>query len=396
VSRRAVPWLVAVVLVALNLRPAVASVPPIVGEVRGALGLSTAAAGALTALPVVCMGLFAPVAAVVAVRWGTTRTLAAALALLAAAVVVRPLGGSALLFAGTVLAGVGIAVGSALLPALARARFPDRVGPVTGVYTIALIGGALLAAGGTEPLRAALFGSWRWALALWAVPAVVALVGWLAVRPAVAPAVSPGDPRPSPHRSRRRRGGWSPWRDRTAWSATVYMGGQSLLYYVPLAWLAARYTELGWSAREAGGLLALFSATQLVSALALPAIARPDPRPGIAGAVGLTAACLGVIAVAPLAAPALWAALLGLGVGGNFALALTVVGTVAPAPGDTARASGMAFFVGYLLASVGPVAVGLAHDATGDFRWPFLGLVAVGAVTLAAGLAAGVPRRPPP
>jgi CP family cyanate transporter-like MFS transporter len=377
-------------------------VPPIVDEVRGSLGLSAAAAGALTALPVVCMGLFAPVAAVVAARWGTTRTLAAALALLAAAVVVRPLGGSALLFAGTVFAGVGIAVGGGLLPALVRARFPDRVGPVTGVYTIALIGGALLAAGGTEPLRAALSGSWRWALAFWAVPAIVALVAWLTVRPATVPPVSRGDPAHSradiggsPDRARPGRGGWSPWRDRTAWYATVYTGGQSLMYYVPLAWLAARYTELGWSARAAGGLLALFSATQLVSALALPALARRDPRPAIAGALGVTAACLGLVAVAPLAAPALWAALLGLGVGGNFALALTVIGTVAPAPGDTVRASGMAFFVGYLVASLGPVAVGLAHDVTGGFRWPFLGLVAVGAVTLAAGLAAGGPRRAP-
>ena len=366
------------VLVSLNMRPVLASVPPIIDEVRTANGLSSVAAGALTAAPVVCMGLFAPAAGWVAARWGTGRAVAGALVLLAIAAAVRPLGGSALLFAGTVAAGIGVAVGGALLPALVRARFPDRVGPMTGVYTTALIGGALIGAGITEPLRGVLPGAWRGALAFWAVPAAAALVAWWVVRPAP-PATGPPPV----------RGRWSPWRSRTAWLATVYMGGQSLLYYAALAWLSARYTELGWTPRGAGGLLALFSAAQLVTALGLPVLARRDPRPVIAGALVTTMASLVLIAVAPLAAPAMWATVLGLGVGGNFALALTVVGQVAPAPADTPRAAGMAFFVGYLLAAAGPVAVGLLPDATGGYRWPYLALVGVALGTLAAALPAG-------
>jgi CP family cyanate transporter-like MFS transporter len=364
-----------VVLVSLNMRPAIASVPPIVDEIREAYGLSAAAAGALTALPVVCMGVFAPAAAWLSARWGTGRVVAAALVLLTAATLVRPLGGSALLFGGTFAIGVGVAVGGALLPALVRSRFPDRVGPMTGVYTTALIGGALVAAGVT-PLP----GSWRAALAFWALPAAVALAVWWAVRPA-GPAVFPAS-----------ASSWSPWRSRPAWLATVYMGGQSLLFYAVLAWLPARYTDLGWTARAAGGLLALFSAAQLVTALGLPVLARRDPRPAIAGALLATMASLVLVAVVPLAAPAVWAVLLGLGVGGSFALALTVVGQVAPTPSDTARASGMAFFVGYLFAALGPVAVGLLHDTTGDYRWPFLSLLVVGAVALAAALPAARPR----
>jgi CP family cyanate transporter-like MFS transporter len=370
-----VTWLLAVVLVALNMRPSIASVPPIVDEVRAAYGLSGAEAGTLTALPVVCMGVFAPVAAWLSARWGTGRAVGATLALLVVATAVRPLGGVALLFAGTVGVGIGVAVGGALLPGLVRSRFPDRVGPMTGVYTTALIGGALLAAGATEPLRGVLPGGWRGALVFWAAPALVGLAVWLAVRPS-----GPAPPAPV------RDGGWSPWRSRRAWLATVYMGGQSLLFYAVLAWLSARYTDLGWSARAGGGLLALFSAAQLVTALGLPVVARHRPRLAVAGALAVTMAALVLIALVPLAAPAAWSVILGLGIGGNFALALTVVGQVAPSPADTPRAAGMAFFVGYLLAAAGPVVVGLVHDATGDFRWPYLGLVGVGLVTLVAGL----------
>ena len=209
-------------------------------------------------------------------------------------------------------------------------------------------------------------------------PAALALAVWLVVRPAAAPR------RPATAVA---AGGWSPWRDRDAWMVTLYMGGQSLLYYAPLAWLAARYTELGWSAARAGGLLALFSATQVVSALVAPALARRDPRPAIVVGLLIAIGCLALIGVSPLSAPALWAALLGIGVGANFSLALTVVGQIAPTPADTPRASGMAFFVGYLLASLGPVAVGFLHDLTGGFRVPYLALVPIGLATLGFGLA---------
>jgi CP family cyanate transporter-like MFS transporter len=375
----AAAWLAAVLLAALNLRPAIASVPPIVDSLRDSLGLSGSAAGVLTSVPVVCMGLFAPAAAWAAARWGTGRTMAFALALVAVATAIRPLAGPGLLYAATVFAGVAIAVGGALMPALVRSRFPERIGPITGLYTTALITGALIGAGGTEPLRTALGGSWRAALAIWAVPAVLALVVWLLVRPASA----------APPAAATAEVDWSPWRDRGAWMVTLYMGGQSLLYYAPLAWLAATYTDLGWSAGKAGGLLALFSATQVVAALVAPALTRRDPRPAIVVCLLVTIVPLGLIGVSPLSAPALWAGLLGIGVGANFTLALTVVGQIAPTPAATPKASGMAFFVGYLLAAVGPVAVGFLHDLTGGFRVPYLALVGFGLVTLVVGVAAG-------
>jgi MFS transporter, CP family, cyanate transporter len=407
-------WLVAVVLVALNLRTPLAALPPLADAVAADLRLTATATGALTTLPVLCMGLFAPVGALASRRYGRERVLAGALLLTAAGSALRAVPVAAALFVATALTGVGIAVAGALLPPLVRARFPHRVGPVTGLYTAGLIGGAMLAAGLAEPARRAFGGSWAAALAVWAVPAVVALLVWSAVLGPVPPGPGPGarraggrhepgsppDPVPGPGRppgqdvgvldARRPAHRLAPWRSRTAWLATVYMGGQSLMFYGALAWLAARYTALGWSAATAGALLAVFSAAQLVSALLLPVLAhrRGGLAAPVAGCVATSAAALVAIGLVPTTAAWLWAVLLGLGVGGQFALALTLLGSLGRTPADAGAVSGMAFFVGYLLAASGPVAAGALHDATGDYRAPFVALAAVGVVALVAGVLA--------
>jgi CP family cyanate transporter-like MFS transporter len=375
-------WLAALVLVALNLRTPIASIPPLVGPIAHDLGLSAAAAGLLTTLPVVCMGVFAPVGALASRRWGRGRVVAGAVALILAGAALRLAPGAVPLWTSTVLCGVGIAMAGALLPALVRARFPDRIGPVTGLYTAGLIGGAMLAAALTEPARTVLGGSWPAALAVWAVPAAFALAVWL---PLAGGAPEPGTPRAA-----------APWRDRTAWFAALYMGGQSLMYYGVLAWLAARYTAIGVPAAEAGLLLGLFSAAQLVSALTLPALAHRLGRLRglIAASVATSTVMLAAIALVPAAAPYPWTVLLGLGVGGQFALALTVLGSLGRGPAESAAVSGMAFFIGYLLAALGPVAAGALRDLTGGYRVPFLALAGVGVVTLLAGVAAGSAPRP--
>jgi len=379
--RRHLWWLVAVVLVALNLRTPIASVPPVAGPVGRDLHLTAAQTGLLTTLPVVCMGLFAPVGALASRRWGRGRVLGAAVALILAGTALRLL--PAALWPATVLAGIGIAVAGALLPSLVRARFPRWVGPVTGLYTAGLIGGAMLAAALTEPLRQALHGSWPAALAVWALPAAVALLAWVPVARGAASSETAAGSEPAPVAA--------PWRERSAWYAALFMGGQSLMYYGILAWLAPRYTAVGVPAATAGLLLGLFSATQLVSALALPVLAHR--RGGLSLLIALTVATsvvmLVLIAVVPSGAPYLWTALLGLGVGGQFALALTVLGSLGGGPAGSAAVSGMAFFVGYLLAAAGPVAAGWLRDRTGGYEVTFLGLAAVGTATLVAGVATG-------
>jgi CP family cyanate transporter-like MFS transporter len=158
------------------------------------------------------------------------------------------------------------------------------------------------------------------------------------------------------------------------------MGLQSLLYYAALTWLAPLYVDAGWSAGRAGLLLGLFSFTQIFSALAVPALAdrTGDHRPWLALSVGTATVMLAAFGLAPTAAPWLWAALLGLGVGGMFALALTLLVKLAPTPAEAASLSGMALLVGYLLAATGPVLAGALYDAAGPTAsrsWPWPGSV---------------------
>jgi len=376
----------ALVLVALNLRPAIASVPPVLPDIQRDLRLSGTAAGALTALPVVCLGLFAPVAARLAGRFGVDRVVAWALVVLGAGTLARAVGGAAGLFAATFVAGIGLAVGGALLPGIVKAHFAaDRAATVTGLYTTGLAGGALLAAALTVPLRNLLGGAWAPALAVWALPAVAALAVWRRV--AVPAGPGPPGPGPAGEASPPARGGL-PWRSGLAWRVTLYTGLQSLLFYASLTWLSPLFQARGWSAERAGALLAVFSLTQLVATLGLPVLAdrTGDRRPWIALSVSACTAGLLALAVAPLAAPWLVAAVIGFGTGGQFAMALTLLVDAAADPAASRRLSGMAFLVGYLLAAAGPAAVGGLYDATGGFTAAFLALTVIGVVTLALGV----------
>jgi CP family cyanate transporter-like MFS transporter len=376
----------ALVLVALNLRPAIASVPPVLPDIQRDLGLSGTGDGVLTALPVLCLGLFAPAAAWLAGRFGVDRVVAWALIVLGAGTLARAVGGVAGLFAATFLAGIGLAVGGALLPGIVKAHFPaDRAATVTGLYTTGLAGGALLAAALTVPLRNLFGGSWAPALAVWALPAAAALAVWRRVAPLAGAGSRSAGPEaegaPPP------RGGL-PWHSGLAWRVTLYTGLQSLLFYAALTWLSPLYQAHGWSPERAGLLLAVFSLTQLVATLGLPPLAdrTGDRRPWTALAVGACTAGMLALAVAPLAAPWLVAAVIGFGTGGQFAMALTLLVDAAADPAASRRLSGMAFLVGYLLAAAGPAAVGVLYDATGGFTASFLALTVIGAVTLALGV----------
>ncbi|PSQ81724.1 MAG: MFS transporter [Bacteroidetes bacterium QS_8_68_15] len=371
-----------IVLLALNLRPALASVGPLVGAIRDATGLSNVALGLLTTLPLLAFGALSTLTPLVTRRLGTEGALAGALVLIGLGTLVRALPSVALLFGGTVLLGVGIAAGNVLLPALVKRDFPEHSGALTSLYSSAMGAGAAGAAGVTVPLAGAL--GWRWALGVWAVPAVAALVVWL-------PQLTGRRVMPS----RRSIGASlrSLGRSALAWQVALYMGLQSFTFYVVLAWLPDLLQARGLGPAEAGWMLALAQAVGIAGSAVVPlwAARRRDQRPVVWTLAGLEAAGLGGLFLPGASLTALWVSLVGFIGGGTFGLALLFLVVCTPDSETATALSGMAQSVGYLIAAVGPALVGFLHDLTGGWTVPLLLLTATMGAKALAGLQAGRP-----
>jgi len=372
-----------IVLVALNLRTPVASVPPVLDDIERELGLSAVAAGVLTALPVLVFGVLAPPAPALARRYGGEAVVLAALFPVVAGVLLRAVPHSAALFAGTIVASVGVALENVIVPSVIAARFAHRMGALTGLYAGALAVGAAVAGGLTVPVADAFSGSWEAALAVWALPACVAAA-------CTAAALRHARRSPSPGAAEARLRPLV--RDRLAWQVTLFMGLQSLVFFALLSWLPTILRDAGWSAVAAGGLLSLFSVAGIPTAIAVPTAAArvTDQRALAAGVSGVLAAGVSGLIVAPGAA-VLWVLLLAAGQGGALGLALALILLRAGDPARAAGLSGMAQAIGYTIAAAGPFALGAAHDASGGWDVPLALLLGVLALVLAAGLCAGRP-----
>ncbi|WPX86840.1 putative transporter YycB [Pseudomonas asiatica] len=351
------PWLLllGLVLVALNLRPALSSMAPVLGQVSEGLGLNASQAGLLTTLPVLCLGLFAPLAPGLARRFGSERVILGILATLALGIVVRSSLGATGVFLGSLMAGASIGIIGVLLPGIVKRDFPQHAGTLTGVYTMALCLGAAMAAGATVPLAQHFDGSWALGLGFWMLPALLAMLVWL-------PQARQGH---GLHKVAYRVRGL--WRDPLAWQVTLYMGLQSSLAYIVFGWLPSILIGRGLSPTEAGLVLSGSVIVQLVSSLSAPWLATrgKDQRLAIVLVMLITLAGLFGCLYAPLSGLWGWAVVLGLGQGGTFALALTLIVLRSKDAHVAANLSSMAQGVGYTLASMGPFAVGLVHDLTG-------------------------------
>jgi CP family cyanate transporter-like MFS transporter len=371
----AVRLAVTIFLVALNLRAALAALPPLVSTIQDDLGLSGAAAGLLTTLPVLCMGLFAPVSQVLARRVGREATVGWALVLLLLGQLARLAGDQlAVLLLSTLAVGIGIALAGTVLPGIVKEFFAGRSGAMTGLYLLGMMVGAATASALAVPVADAL-GSWQESLALWGLLAAVGLVAWL-------PVVRRVNHRAAPDPAERRTP--LPYRSRTTWLLAAYLALQSVTFYSQIAWIPTAYESHGWTPRDAGLLLSLWSIAQLVTGVTAPALADRvrDRRPLIAVAVGCNLAGLAGIAFAPEGAPVLWVVLMAFGQGGGFSLGLVKLVDYAPTPAASARLSALVFLVSYSTASLGPFLFGAVHDATGAFTAPFAALFAIAAVQM--------------
>lgn len=383
--RRGVLTLVALLLVALNLRPALTSVSPVLGNIGEALALSPSWQGILTTLPVLFLGLAAPLAPRLVRRIGPERSVFAALVVLAMALLVRPYIGTLGLFLGTAVAGGCIGVIGVLLPGIVKRDFPRRVSIMTGLYTVALNLGASTAAGTTEPLRQLLddvaqgssLSAWQGALAFWLLPAVIAALLWLPQLRGTKPTRVPA------RRGARLR------HDSLAWQVSLFMGLQSSLAYIVFGWLPTILQDRGLTAVTAGLALSVSILLQVSTAILAPWIGSRmrDQRAVLAVVMTLTLIGLLGCLYAPIGSIWLWIVVLGLGQGGTFSMALTLLALRAPDATTAASLSAMAQGIGYTLAAAGPLLVGVLHDWSGG--WNVVGVlvsaIALGALVMALG-----------
>jgi MFS transporter, CP family, cyanate transporter len=388
----------AILLLASNLRAAITSVGPLVGEIRADLGISGGLTGLITTLPLLAFAALSSLAPRIARRFGVERMLVASMVVLVAGILLRSSGPLAALFGGTALLGLAIAAGNVLLPGLLKRDFPERTGWMTGLYSAAMGGMATVAVALAVPIadRAGL--GWRGSLACWAAPAAIAALVWIPLARRQAPRKPPAglpvtgrqaDPGDGAHPTV--RAAHTLWRSGLAWQVTTFMGLQSLVFYSTIAWLAEILRDRGVSSSAAGWLVSVAQLAGLVTSLAAPPIAtrRASQRVhatcsallSLAGYSGLLLAGRGLLP--------LWCVLIGLGQGALFSLALTMFALRTPDARHAAELSGMAQTVGYLLAATGPALLGLVHDLTGAWTVPLAALAATTVAILVAGLAAG-------
>lgn len=355
---------------ALNLRAALAGYPPLLETVRADLGASAGVAGLVQAGAVLMMAAGSFLGPRVGDRFGRETGLSGAVGLVALGSLLRGVPTLATLIGGSLVIGMGIGLAGVLLTGVVKEHLWRRAGVATGGYTVAMMIGATAASALAVPL-AVVLGGWSFALAALAVPAVLAVAIWwpIARRMPRAPATAGRSP--------------VPWRDPFARLISCYMAGTSMMFYGWITWLSPYYERQGWTAQQAGVLLAVWSLAQMPAALLLPTLAERRRRWTFWSGLALGCAMIGTLGVLvaptlPLVGPWLWAVLIGFGLGGSFPLGLAAIAWRTSDGASSAATSGLALGVGYTNAGIGPAVMGVLIDLTGGFGAAIVLLLAAG------------------
>ncbi len=344
-------WLtVAILLVAINLRPAMAALGPLLDLIEQSTGLDSAGAGLLTTLPVFLMGVCALLGRFLRKTLGEDNGVTWGMTLIVLACASRACWGSAVgMLVSAAVVGVGVALVQALLPGIIKGRFASATGRMMGLYTTGIMGGAAIAAASAPRLHETM--GWQYTLAFWALPALLALCLWLmTARGTGSPAINTAVPAPS----------MALWRYPRAWTLLLFFGVGTGAYTLILAWLPPFYVELGQGRQAAGDLLAGLTLTEVASGMLVSALVGrfADRRPLLLMALSCTLAGLAMMLVSPvgMCLPAIL--LLGLGVGTLFPLSLILAMDHFEQP---AFSGDLAAFVqggGYMIASLMPFFAG--------------------------------------
>lgn len=380
-------WLlVGILFIAVNLRPALSSIGPLIDMIRQDVGLSETLLGLLTTLPLIAFGVVSTITPLFTKRFGIGNTLLGSLILLAVGIIIRSIGGVFELYLGTVFLGIAIAFGNVLIPAMIKRNFPHKAGLVTSLYSGIMSLGAAFAAGLSVPLAMEMNLGWRGSLGVWAGLAIIAVIIWVPNLKRINRTV----PNRSFKEAMKKLSG-----SKLVWKLALYMGLQSFAFYVILAWLPAILMDRGYDASYAGWMLSLSQATGIIGAIFIPiwAGSRKDQRLVIVSLI-----IVEVIAIIGLLFPEvglteIWVGLIGMVLGGTFGLALLLIVLRSDDAETAAELSGIVQSIGYFIAATGPFIVGVIYDITDMWSYALLLLVLISIIKLVMGIDVGKDRK---
>ncbi len=373
--------LLAIILIATNLRAPITAVGPLVGIITEELSLTGAQAGLITTLPLIAFALVSPLAPKIARKFGTEKTILGSLLLIILGLSIRYVPSISTLFLGTIILGCGIAIGNVLIPSIVKKEFQGNSGLVTGIYSVSMNLTGAIASGVSIPLIQQLGWTWNQALSLWILFALLGLIGWL------------------PQMKRKQKtttivestSNVSVWHSKLAWSISLFMGIQSFIFYVLVAWLPQMLISQGIPSSKSGGMLSLLQLTLLPTTFIIPIIAEKKENQKSLVSLSFLLFFLGIDGLMFSNSFIITTAIIFIGIAGGIAFSLSMMffNLRTSSAKSAADLSGMAQSVGYILAAVGPFLFGLLHDITNSWQSSLILLLIMTVILLFVGLKAG-------
>lgn len=382
---------IAILLTAATQRAPITGLGSLIVDIQNSTGLSHTLAGMLTTLPLIAFAILALAAPKLSTRFGMEHTLFTCMIVLTIGIIIRSLTNVTELFIGTALIGSAIAICNVLVPGMIKRDYPHRIGLMTALYTSSMNLFAAIASGISVPLARTAIG-WRGALACWVVLSVITAICWFPIARNFKKRQSNTiTNRPEGMRAQVTSKSRSLWRSSVAWQVTVFMGLQSIMYYVGISWLPEILHERGMSQDQAGWMLSLMQMVSMIGSFVMPLIAARTQSQKLLTSLsssffllGFGGIWLGTTALVPL-----FITLIGLGCGTTFSLVIVFFALRTRTAVEAAKLSGMAQSVGYLLAAVGPTLFGYIHDLSGNWDVPLAAMTCLTILTIVMGYFAG-------
>ncbi|ACX65426.1 CynX/NimT family MFS transporter [Paenibacillus sp. Y412MC10] len=376
-----------IIVIAANLRTPLTSVGPLVSFIKDDVHISNTLAGLITTVPLLAFALLSPLVPKLGRRYGVERIILIALIFLTVGIVIRSLSGAVNLFIGTAVLGFAIAICNVLLPSIIKRDFPDKIGSMTGVYSISMNLCGAIASGISVPLAVNAGLKWQGALGIWGILSFVSILCWL-------PQLRNQANQTAKTSQKMVSNDVNVWRSPLAWQVTLFMGIQSMVFYVLIAWLPEILKQQGIDSNQSGWFLSIMQLAMLPFTFIVPVIAGRMSSQRLlvvittvlllTGTLGLLYGSSNVIL--------LWIIILGIGGGFAFSLAMMFFGLRTDNAHQAAELSGMAQSVGYLLAAIGPALIGYLHDATNSWNLPLFILLGASVLLFLVGIGAASNR----